>query len=106
MTPKDYFEKVPQNLQTKGDSLAGISAIYEFQINGPAGGTWTLDLTTPGGKVTTGSAGGKANCTVTMSDENFVKLVSGQLNPQLAFMTGKLKVTGNMGLALKLQKIL
>jgi sterol carrier protein 2 len=41
-----------------------------------------------------------------MEDENFIKLVTGQLNPQLAFMMRKLKVAGNMGLALKLNLIL
>lgn len=106
MTPKDYFEKtVPQNLEKRKEVLASLNAIYEFQVNGPQGGTWTLDLSVPGGRVSEGSSG-KATCTVTISDENFVKLVSGQLNPQMAFMTGKLKVVGNMGLALKLQKIL
>lgn len=107
MTPKEYFEqKVPQNLKERGEAVSGINAVYEFQINGPSGGTWTLDLTASEGQVTAGSADGKASCTVTMSDENFIKLVSGQLNPQMAFMTGKLKVAGNVGLALKLQKIL
>lgn len=106
MTPKEYFEqKVPSNLKSRAEKLASINAIYEFQINGDQGGTWTLDLTVPGGSVATGSSG-KANCTVTMQDENFVKLVSGELNPQMAFMTGKLKVAGNMGLALKLTNIL
>ena len=106
MTPTEYFEqKVPENLKTRADKIASINAIYEFQIDGPTGGTWTLDLTAPGGQVKSGSAG-NANCTVKMGDENFVKMVSGQLNPQMAFMTGKLKVTGNMGLALKLATIL
>jgi len=106
MTPKEYFDnKVPENLKTKGDKITSINAVYEFQITGPNGGTWTLDLTAPGGAVSSGSSG-KANCTVIMEDENFVKLVDGQLNPQMAFMTGKLKVTGNMGLALKLATII
>ena len=106
MTPKEYFEvKVPDNLKNRADKIAGINAIYEFQISGPGGGTWTLDLTVPGGNVYAGSSG-KANCTVSMEDESFVKMVTGQLNPQNAFMTGKLKVTGNMGLALKLTNVL
>lgn len=106
MTPKEYFEvKVPSNLKEKGDKITSINAVYEFQIGGPGGGTWTLDLTAPGGAVSTGSSG-KATCTVIMEDENFVKLVTGQLNPQMAFMTGKLKVQGNMGLALKLATII
>lgn len=106
MTPKEYFEqKVPENLKNRAEKIAAITCIYEFQINGPAGGVWTLDLSVPGGQVTAGSLG-KADCTITMQDENFVKLVTGQLNPQMAFMTGKLKVAGNMGLALKLQNVL
>ena len=106
MTPKEYFEvKVPENLKTKADKLASINAIYEFQIQGENGGTWSLDLTVPGGQVSAASTG-KATCTVTMQDENFVKMVTGQLNPQMAFMTGKIKVAGNMGLALKLSSIL
>lgn len=106
MTPKEYFEvKVPENMKTRAEKIANINAVYEFQINGPNGGTWSLDLTVPGGSVSSGSTG-KANCTITMEDENFVKMVSGQLNPQMAFMTGKLKVAGNMGLALKLTNVL
>lgn len=106
MTPKEYFEvKVPENLKNRADKLAGINAIYEFDLSGPNGGIWTLDLTVPGGSVSAGS-GGKANCTIKMDDENFVKMVSGQLNAQMAFMTGKLKVAGNMGLALKLTSII
>lgn len=106
MTPKEYFDtKVPENLKVKAEKISTINAIYEFQIKGPNGGTWTLDLTVPGGQVSDSSSG-KANCTVTMEDENFVKMVTGNLNPQMAFMTGKLKVAGNMGLALKLTNIL
>ena len=105
MTPKDYFDKLPDSLKAKGEKVTSINAVYQFDIKGPNGGTWLVDLTTPGGKVSEG-AGSSPNCTVTMEDENFVKLVSGQLNPQMAFMTGKLKVAGNMGLALKLATIL
>lgn len=105
MTPKDYFDKLPESLQAKADKIASINAIYQFEIKGPAGGTWTVDLTQPGGKVCEG-ASANPSCTVTMEDENFVKLVTGQLNPQMAFMTGKLKVAGNMGLALKLATII
>ncbi len=106
MTPKEYFEqKVPENLKTKGDKITSINAVYEFNLTGPNGGVWSLDLKTPEGKVIEGSTG-KADCTITMEDENFVKLVSGQLNAQMAFMTGKLKVAGNMGLALKLTSVI
>lgn len=106
MTLKEYFEqKIPENLKNRAEKISDITAVYEFQINGPNGGVWTIDLTVPGGQVTNGPSG-KATCTIVMEDENFLKMVTGQLNPQMAFMTGKLKVAGNMGLALKLQNIL
>jgi len=106
LTPKEYFtQKVPENLKSRAASMAKIQACYQFNITGESGGTWTLDLKKPGGEVREGAAE-KADCTITMEDKNFVKLVSGNMNPQLAFMTGKLKVAGSMGLALKLQSIL
>lgn len=47
-----------------------------------------------------------ADVTLSMSKDNFQKLLDGDLNPQMAFMTGKLKVTGDMSLAMKLGQIL
>ncbi len=48
----------------------------------------------------------EADCTITMSMENFIALSSGDLDPTTAFMMGKLKVKGNMGVAMKLQSLL
>lgn len=106
LTPKYFFEtKLAETLKVKGEKLSAINSSFEFQISGDQGGTWTLDLTKPGGKIVTGSQE-NPGVTIRMSDENFVKLVTGGLNPQMAFMTGKIKVSGKMGLALKLQSIL
>jgi putative sterol carrier protein len=43
--------------------------------------------------------------TIAVSEENFQKLISGDLNPTTAYMTGKLKIKGDMGAAMKLQKL-
>lgn len=105
-TPKEIFEKkIPEKITDNSDKVAGIDAIYEFNITGENGGTWSLDLT--GGKkdVTEGSTG-NANCTITMDSSDFDSMMGGDLNAQMAFMTGKLKVSGEMGLALKLGDIL
>jgi putative sterol carrier protein len=85
--------------------IAAINAVYEFNITGEGGGVWTLEVAGGKGTVTSGS-GGQAKCTVTVAAADFSDIIDGKLNPQMAFMTGKLKVAGDMGLALKLGAIL
>jgi len=106
LTPEVIFEqKIPERLKERADKIGSLKAVYQFEITGDGGGTWVLDLNAPGGKVTKGPSP-DAKCTVTMDAANFSDLIEGKLNPQMAFMTGKLKVKGDMGLALKLGTIL
>jgi putative sterol carrier protein len=103
---KEIFERhIPARLQSKPDVVAKIGAVYQFNIAGPDGGVWTVDCTQPGGKVLAGSAP-NAKCTVSAVDLDFLNIVNGKLNAQMAFMSGKLKIQGDMGLAMKLQQIL
>jgi ubiquinone biosynthesis protein UbiJ len=103
---KDVFEKhIPAKLQSKPDVVAKINAVYQFNIAGPGGGTWSVDCTQAGGKVVAGPSP-TARCTVAATDQNFLDIVNGRLNPQMAFMSGKIKIQGDMGLAMKLQQIL
>lgn len=57
-----------------------------------------------GQTVTTEDAG--ADCTITVSKEDFIALTSGDLNPTSAFMSGKLKVAGDMSIAMQLSQVL
>ena len=82
-----------------------INAIYQFNISGPGGGAWSVDCTQPGGKIQAGTAP-SPKCTVAAVDSDFLAIVNGKLNAQMAFMSGKLRIQGDMGLALKLQQIL
>jgi putative sterol carrier protein len=105
-TPKAIFEKdFPAKLAAKPTLPKEINASYEFNITGPTGGVWTVDLTEAGnGKITEGTTGA-AGCTVTMTDAVFVDIMNKKTNTQMAFMSGKLKVS-NVNLALKLTKVL
>lgn len=58
------------------------------------------------GKVYEGTPSEKPNTTLTISDEDFMELATNKLNPQVAFMKGKLKITGNLMLAQKLGPLL
>ena len=105
-TVKDVFEQhIPAKFQAKPDVVAKIDAVYQFNISGPGGGAWTVDCTAPGGKIQAGTAP-NAKCTVNATDADFLNIVNGKLNAQMAFMSGKLKIQGDMGLAMKLQQIL
>ncbi len=103
---REIFEKqMPERLKSKPDVVSKINAVYQFNISGPNGGQWSVDCTQPGGKVSAGQAAA-ARCTVACTDADFLAIVNGKLNAQMAFMSGKLKIQGDMGLAMKLQSIL
>jgi putative sterol carrier protein len=106
-TSKSILENdIPAVLTAKPELAKEINAVVHFVITGDNGGTWTLDLTKPSGWVTSGAVG-EPKMTVTVSDADFVKIRSKQLNAQMAAMQGKLKFKPmDMGLALKLGKLL
>ncbi len=55
-TVKDVFERhLPSRLAAKPDVVQKINAVYQFNISGPGGGSWSVDCTQPGGAVTAGS---------------------------------------------------
>ncbi len=103
---KDVFEKhMPEKLKAKPDLVTKINAVYQFNISGPGGGQWQVDCTQPGGAIAAGVAAAP-KCTVAATDQDFLAIVNGKMNAQMAFMSGKLKIQGDMGLAMKLQQIL
>jgi putative sterol carrier protein len=103
---REVFENhIPSKLRAKPDLVQKINAVYQFNISGPGGGTWAVDCTQPGGAVSQG-APASPKCTVAATDADFLAIVNGKLNAQMAFMSGKLKIQGDMGLAMKLQQIL
>lgn len=107
MTAEEIFTgKIAEKLNGNVDKAKSIGGIYEFVVAGEAGDeTWTIDLTKDADFVTKGSSG-NAQCTVTIKAQDLADIVDKKSNPQMAFMTGKLKVKGDMGLGLKLGSIL
>ena len=96
------------NARLTPEKAGKINASYLFDIGGDTGGRWLVDLTKSDGWVTKGA--GKdttAQCTITVTNaEDWISIASGKMNPTMAFMQGKIKVKGDMSLALKLQSLL
>ena len=106
LTPKQIFEeKIADRLKNNPDVATKINSSYQFELTGDNDRTWTVDLTKKADFVVAGTIA-DPKVTITMTSKDFVDLVEGRLNGQMAFMQGKLKLKGDMSLALKLQQIL
>jgi putative sterol carrier protein len=96
---QEFFD----SLESRADpsKLAGMNNSYLFDIEGE--GQWLVEVRDGSINVTQGA--GDADATLTTSGETFEKIVAGDQNPTTAYMTGKLKIKGDMGAAMKLQKL-
>jgi len=99
---KQAFEQMPHRF--KKDAAQGLNASYQFDLSGEGGGKWQVLINGDNCEVKEGSHP-SPNITISMSAQDYLDLVTGKLNPQMAFMTGKLRLTGDMGLALRLQSL-
>ena len=102
------FQLMSDNLPNYPDLPKKIKASFLFRLTkgGKVVSEWMTDLTKEPGSVTQGKPSGKPSCTVTIADEDFIKTAMGEANPQTLFMKGKVKISGNIMLAQKLQTLL
>ncbi len=99
MTAKEFFEALPSRADS--DKLRGMTASYVFDIGGS--GTWTVTIDDGALRVVEGDAGG--DCTIAAEEKVFARILTGKQNPMTAYMTGKLKVHGDLGAAMQLKNL-
>ena len=95
----DFFAALPSRVDE--GRAAGMTASYVFVVDGA--GTWTVKVADGAVTVDEGDTGG--DCTISTSADVFERVISGEQNPTKAYMSGKLKIKGDMGAAMKLQKL-
>ena len=98
-TVQEFFETLPSRADMS--KTAGMNNSYAFDIEGA--GQWTVKV--EDGSVNVVEGAEDADVTISASQEIFERIVAGEQNPTSAYMTGKLKLKGDMGAAMKLQKL-
>jgi putative sterol carrier protein len=109
ITPDDFYLKwMPEQAAANRDQMAKIkevNAVIQVVLTGEGGGEYYMELA--GGEIKT--AKGKAaspKMTITQAVGDWREINAGRLNPQMAFMSGKIKISGDMSLAMKLGSIM
>ncbi len=99
---KQAFQMMPSRFNK--DAAKGLNAIYQFDLSGDGGGKWHVIIKDQTCEVKEGAAA-SPNITISMTAQDYLDMLSGKLNGQMAFMSGKLRIAGDMGLALRMQSL-
>ncbi|XP_046411777.1 hydroxysteroid dehydrogenase-like protein 2 [Neodiprion virginianus] len=101
---QEIFTVIQANLSSELVNKTG--AIFQFNVKGDEASTWFIDLKNGKGTAGKGEPGQPADATLTMDSKNFFAMFGGKLKPATAFMTGKLKITGSLQKAMKLETLM
>jgi putative sterol carrier protein len=102
---REVWQEIERVMNEDPGPIKSLNVVYQYEITGEDSGTFQLLISEETVRVNEGSEA-SPDCTLKLSDHNFRKMIMGKLNGTAAFMTGKLKIQGSMGLALKLEGIL
>jgi putative sterol carrier protein len=98
-TAKEIIEALPLAFQP--DKAKGMDATFQFELTGEGGGTWVAKIADGQCTVTEGGID-NPSATISMEAADYVAIAQGKLDMARAFMSGKIKVKGDMGLVMKL----
>lgn len=100
MAAKEFFDDL--EAQAEPDKIKNVNHSYLFEIAGE--GSWRVDVRDGSLKVQEGPDQ-EADVTISTSSSVFDAIASGEQNPMKAYMSGKLKISGDLSAALQLQKL-
>ena len=103
LTPEQIIEALPRYLVP--EKAGSTKAIIQFDVTGDHGGKWWTKIADGKAESGKGDAPEAATLTVGAESGDFVKIMTGQMDGMSAFMSRKLQVKGDMGLAVKLQSL-
>ncbi|KAK2823810.1 hypothetical protein Q7C36_020410 [Tachysurus vachellii] len=86
--------------------VKSTQGVYRFQLSGEHPGVWYIDMKNGAGGAGSGEPPVKADVEMSLDSDDFIKMFTGKLKPTMAFMSGKLKIKGDMSLAIKMEKMM
>ncbi|XP_028142544.1 hydroxysteroid dehydrogenase-like protein 2 isoform X1 [Diabrotica virgifera virgifera] len=98
------FKKIESAISPQ--TIAKTQAVYAFNVTGEEAGLWYLDLKNGAGACGNGEAPQKPDATLTMDSKHFFDMFTGKTKPTTAYMTGKLKIKGDLTKAIKLETLM
>jgi putative sterol carrier protein len=101
-TPQEVFDGMRQSFQA--EKAKGVHARYQWDLSGPNGGQWWIDVNDGAYKMGKGKID-NPNVTFVATDKDWIAVSNGKLGGTWAYMTGRLKIRGDQGLARKLGQI-
>jgi len=99
---KEVFGKMPEVFNT--GSAQGMDAVFQFEISGDGGGNWNVAIKDGACEINEGTHDAPTT-TLTMSGETWLGMVNGEINGMQAFMSGQLKVSGDIMLAQRIPEL-
>ena len=103
---EQLFTEIVETMNHDPSPFADQDVVYCFELRGEEGGQFLFTLSGGKAEITSYSTDVEADCILQMKVSDFKKLITRQLKGASAFMLGKLKIKGNLGLALKLDQLL
>ncbi len=98
---EDQFEKIYHIIEKNATKARALGNTLKFNLEGKH-----IHVNGNGDANSVAKMNEEADCTITVSPNDFMALLKGQLNPMTAMMSGKIKIDGNMGVAMKLQSLM
>lgn len=102
MNAAEIFAQMPEAFLA--EKAGDVRATFQFNLSGEGGGDWAVTVADGTCTVVEGQSE-KPSVTIGMAADDFVKMISGDLQPVVAFMQGKIRLQGDTSLALKLQEL-
>jgi putative sterol carrier protein len=105
MAVKTALDNLYDKISANPQGITGLQAVYQFNVTGEPAAVYQIKFSN-NKVVLTAQEEFTPDCTLSISEKNLLKLIEGTLNPTTAYMFGKLKIKGDLSLAMKLQGVL